>query len=67
MKNFIKQTSKLSLLEVAHGITTRVMLYNKKYYSTHTSPLSPVKVYTNPDKEKQQIYSDNEGLTGVYL
>ena len=43
-------------------------LLNQKFYSTSSYPsISPEKYYENPDKEKLQIFSDNEGLTGIYL
>jgi len=34
--------------------------------NTTPSTVSPEKYYENPDKEIQEIFTDNEGLTGVY-
>jgi len=42
-----------------------VALYVPRTYSTN-SPVVPVKIYANADKEKLQIISENKGKAGVY-
>jgi hypothetical protein len=42
--------------------------FNKNFSSISSYPsIVPEKYYENPDKEKWEIFSDNEGLTGIYL
>jgi hypothetical protein len=36
-------------------------------FSTNPSIMPPEKVYKNPAKEKQQIFFENDGLTGIYF
>ena len=46
------------------------IVVTQRCYSTSSSSSFPwpcEKYYENPDKEKKQILSENEGLTGIYL
>lgn len=38
---------------------------SKRTMSTSSKPV-PVKVYLNPDKEKELIVNENKGRTGIY-
>jgi hypothetical protein len=49
------QLNSLSLLSIAPVVV-----------NTAPSTVSPEKYYEKPDKERLEIFSDNEGLTGVY-
>lgn len=39
--------------------------FSKRTMSTSSKPV-PVKVYLNPDKEKESIVNENKGRTGIY-
>lgn len=38
----------------------------KRTMSTSSKPVSPARVYLNPDKEKELIVNENKGRTGIY-
>lgn len=38
----------------------------KRTMSTSSKPVSPARVYLNPDKEKESIVNENKGRTGIY-
>lgn len=40
--------------------------YGKRTMSTLSEPAVPVRVYLNPDKEKELIVNENKGRTGIY-
>jgi len=61
----------LSIYEVSNYLALDALLrkqisfFYPRTYSTN-SPVVPVKIYANADKEKLQIISENKGKAGVY-
>lgn len=47
-------------------ISQMISAYNSKRTMSTSSKPVPVKVYLNPDKEKESIVNDNKGRTGIY-
>jgi hypothetical protein len=43
-----------------------IFTYNGKRTISTTSKPVPVRIYFNPDKEKESIVNENKGRTGIY-
>jgi hypothetical protein len=56
-----------TLFKGSRPYSSVILVFNsKRTMSTSSKPVSPARVYLNPDKEKESIVNENKGRTGIY-
>ena len=63
------QTRGTLLFKGSRPYSSVILAFNtprKRTMSTSSKPVAPVRVYLDPDKEKELIVNENKGRTGIY-